>query len=298
MRIARGISVALLALCASAMGLASDDRTFDKTVAAQPHGVVDISNVAGSIEVSGWDRQEVSVHAELDAQVERVEVSSEGGRTTVKVVLPSHSSSRGEAQLRIQVPRESEVDVSAVSADIKVKAVQGVERLNTVSGDVSGELGGADAEVKTVSGEIRLKGHGAATRLQVTSVSGDVRLEHGAGDFEGTTVSGTLTVTLDSARSIRARTTSGDMRLEAKLARGATVEATSVSGGVSLRGSADGGYSYEVSSFSGDISNCFDVKPEHGKYSPGSRLQGTRAEGTGHVRIKTMSGDVLLCDRN
>jgi hypothetical protein len=51
-------------------------------------------------------------------------------------------------------------------------------------------------------------------------------------------------------------------------------------------------------SFSGDISNCFDVKPEHGKYSLGSRLQGTRAEGTGHVRIKTMSGDVLLCDRN
>jgi DUF4097 and DUF4098 domain-containing protein YvlB len=290
--------MALLALCTSAVGFASDDRTFEKTVAAQPHGVVDISNVAGEIEVNGWDRQEVSVRAELGAQVERVDVSSEGGRTTVKVVLPSHTSGHGEAQLHVQVPRESEVDVSAVSADVKVEGVQGVERLNTVSGEVAGELGGADAEVKTVSGEIRLKGHGAPARLRLNSVSGDVRLEHGGGDFEGTTVSGTMSVTLESARSIRARTTSGDMRLEAKLVRGATVEATSVSGDVSLRGSADGGYSYEVSSFSGDISNCFDAKAEHGNYTPGSRLEGTRAEGAGHVRIKTMSGDVRLCDRN
>ncbi|MBV8910451.1 MAG: DUF4097 family beta strand repeat protein [Gammaproteobacteria bacterium] len=297
MRIACGKLLALLALAASAVAFASDDRTFDKTVAAQPHGVVDISNVAGSIAVSGWDRQEVRVHAEFGAQVERVDVSSEGGRTTVKVVLPNHASGHGEAELRVDVPRESEVDVSAVSADIKVNGVQGIERLNTVSGDVSGALGGADAEVKTVSGEIRLKGHGAPARLQMNSVSGDVRLEHGAGDFEGTTVSGALAVTLDSARSVRARTTSGDMRLEAKLARGASVEATSVSGEVSLRGSADGGYAYEVSTFSGDISDCFGVQAEHGKYMPGSRLQGSRAEGAGHVRIKTMSGDVQLCDR-
>jgi len=298
MRIACGMSMALFVLGTSAVGFAAEERTFDKTVAAQPHGVVDISNVAGEVQVSGWDRQEVSIHGELGAQVERVDVSSDGGRTSIKVVLPNHTNGHGEAELRIQVPRDSEVDVSAVSADIKINGVQGVERLNSVSGDVTGELGGADAEVKTVSGEIRLKGHGAAARLHVNSVSGDVRIEHGAGDFEGTTVSGTLGVTLDSARSIQARTTSGDVRLEAKLARGANVEATSVSGDVSLRGSAEDGYSYEVSSFSGDISNCFDVQAEHGKYMPGSRLQGSRGQGSGHVRIKTMSGDVQLCDRN
>jgi hypothetical protein len=248
--------------------------------------------------VSGWDRQEVSVHAELGAEVERVDVSSEGGRTVVKVVLPTHTSRHGEAELHVQVPRESEVDVSAVSADIRLSGVLGVERLNAVSGDMTAELGNADVEAKTVSGELRLKGHGSSARLHISSVSGDVRLEHGAGDFEGSTVSGTLVVTLDSARSIRARSTSGDVRLEARLARGATVEASSVSGGVNVRASAEGGFSYEVSSFSGDVSDCFDVKPERARYMPGSTLQGTRGEGAGHVRIKTMSGDVQLCDRN
>jgi DUF4097 and DUF4098 domain-containing protein YvlB len=300
MRIACGMALSWLALGVSAVALAGEDRTFDKTVPANARGVVDISNVAGSIEVSGWDRQEVSVHAELGDEVERVDVTSEGGRTVVKVVLPSHTNRHGDAELRVQVPKESEVDVSAVSADVRVSGVLGVERLNAVSGDVTAELGNADVEAKTVSGELRLKGHGAAARLHVSSVSGDVRLEHGAGDFEGGSVSGTLVVSLDSARSIRARTTSGDVRLEAKLARGATVEASSVSGDVSVRAAAaDGGFSYEASSFSGDITDCFDVRPEHAsKYMPGSTLQGTRGEGAGHVHIKTMSGDVQLCDRS
>jgi len=300
MRIACGITLSLLTLAASGLAFAREDRTFDKTVAAQPRGVVDISDVAGSIEVSGWDRQEVSVHAELGDEVERVDVSSEGGRTTVKVVLPSHTHGHGEAELHVQVPKGSEIDVSAVSADIRVSGVLGVERLNAVSGDVTAELGDADVEAKTVSGDLRLKGHGSAARLHASSVSGDVHLEHGAGDFEGSTVSGELVVSLDSARSIRARSTSGDLRLEAKLAHGATVEATSVSGDVNVRAAAaDGGFSYEVSTFSGDITDCFDIKPEHaGRYMPGSTLQGTRGEGAGHVRLKTMSGDVQLCDRS
>jgi DUF4097 and DUF4098 domain-containing protein YvlB len=299
MRMACGMSVSLLLLGASTLALASDDRTFDKTVTAQPRGVVDISNVAGEVEVIGWDRQEVSVHAELGAQVERVDVLSEGGRTIVKVVLPSHTSGGGDAELHVHVPRESEVDVSSVNADIKLSGVLGVERLNAVSGDITAELGNADVEAKTVSGELRLKGHGSPARLHVTSVSGDVRLEHGAGDFEGSTVSGQLVVTLDSARSIRARSTSGDMRLDAKLAHAATVEATTVSGDVNVRTSAEDGFSYEVSTFSGDITDCFNVKAERaGQYMPGSRLQGTRGGGAGSLRIKTMSGDVQLCDRS
>ena len=54
--------------------------------------MVDISNVAGAIEVTGWDRNEVSVHGELGAGVERVDVSSQPGHTTIKVVLPGHSA--------------------------------------------------------------------------------------------------------------------------------------------------------------------------------------------------------------
>jgi len=298
MRIAVRLMVALLALLAGTTATASSDKTFDRQVPAQPRGVVEISNVSGSIEVSGWDRNEVSVHAELDAGVERVDVSSDGGRTTIKVVLPHASSQGGEARLQVKIPKASELNVSAVNADVISNGVIGVQRLSAVSGNITAELGGADVELKTVSGDLRLKGHGLPTRAHLTTVSGNVQLEHGAGDVEASTVNGTLGLSLDGAHSVRARTTAGDVRLEGKLARGATLDVSTVSGDVNVRASAEGGYVYEVSSFTGDITDCFKASPERAsKYVPGSRLEGTSGEGAGHLRLKTMSGDVQLCDR-
>jgi Putative adhesin len=297
MRIALRLTVALLPLLAGTTATASSDRTFDRQVPAQPRGVVEISNVSGSIEVSGWERNEVSVHAELDAGVERVDVSSDGGRTTIKVVLPHVSSQGGEARLQVKIPKASELNISAVNAEVTSNGVLGVQRVNAVSGNITAELDGADVELKTVSGDLRLKGHGLPARVHLSTVSGNVQLEHGGGDVEASTVNGTLSLSLDAARSVHARTTAGDVRLEGKLARGATLEATTVNGDVNVRASAEGGYGYEVSSFTGDITDCFNASAEHSKYGPGSRLEGTRGEGAGHVRLKTMSGDVQLCDR-
>jgi Putative adhesin len=297
MRIGLSLAGALLVLTAGTAASAAGDTTVDRQVAAQPRGVVEITNVSGEIEVSGWDRGEVSVHAELASDVERVDVSSEGGHTRIKVLQPHGSGHGGEAHLRVQIPKDSELDVSAVSAEVRTSGVLGVQRLSTLSGDISAELAGADAELKTVSGDVRLKGHGAAAQLRVSTVSGDVHLDHGGGDIETTTVNGELIASLDSAHGVRARTTSGNLRFEGSLAHGATLEATSISGNLTVRTAAEGGFAYEVSSFSGDIGDCFDASPERtSKYAPGTRLTGSRGEGMGHVRLKTMSGDVQLCD--
>jgi hypothetical protein len=296
----RGVSrlaAAMIVLFASAAACASGDKSFERRVPAEAHGVVDISNVSGTIQVTGWDRPEVSVRAELDEGVERVDVDSDHGRTHIKVVLPPHSGHGGDADLRVQVPKDSELTVSAVSADVSTTGVLGVQRLNAVSGNITAELAGSDLELKTVSGDVKLKGHGQPARLHVSSVSGNVRLEHGAGDLEAGTVSGSLVVSLDSARSVRARSTSGDVHFEGTLTRGADFDATSVSGDLKVRASAEGGYAYEVSTFSGNITNCFNATPSEHSHTPGHMLQGTRGDGAGHLRLKTMSGDVQLCDR-
>jgi DUF4097 and DUF4098 domain-containing protein YvlB len=295
MRIAQQLIATALATALSTAALGAS-RNFDKVVSADARGVVEISNTAGSIEVSGWDRPEVSVRGDIGEGVERVDVTSEGGRTQVRVVLPGHSARDGEATLHVQVPKASELHITAVSAETTVTGVQGLQRLNAVSGDVSTEIAGSDLELKTVSGSVKVKGHGQSARLYLSTVSGDVHLEHGAGDLEMSTVSGSLGVTLDAARSVRVRTTSGDVSFTGKLTRGGSFEASSVSGDLNIRAGADGGYAYELSSFSGDIENCFGAKSDKGGYV-GHSLAGTLGGGAGHVRLKTMSGDIELCDR-
>ena len=296
MRIGLGLTGALLLLLGATAATAANDQIFDRQVPAQPRGVVEISNVSGNIEVSGWDRSEVGVHADLAGGVEGVEVSSEGGHTSIKVRTPAFSG-HGGARLQVKIPKDSELDVSAVNADISTSGVLGVQRLSAVSGKISAEIAGADTELKTVSGSVQVKGHGQPARLRASTVSGDVHLEHGGGDIEAGTVNGSLIASLDGVRSVRAHTTSGEVRVEGTLARTATVEASSVSGNLTVRVGADGGYAYEVSSFSGNISDCFNASPEHTKYGPGSRLEGTRGDGAGRIRLKTMSGNVQLCDR-
>ena len=293
MRIGSGLAGALLMLLTATAAYAA---VFDRQVPAQPRGVVEISNFSGNIEVSGWDRSEVSVHAELAGGVEGVAVSSEGGHTSIKVRTEA-SVSQGGARLQVKIPKESELDVSAMSAHVSTSSVLGIQRLNTVSGNVTAEIAGADVELKTVSGTVQVKGRGQPARLRASTVSGDLHLQHGGGDIEVGTINGALIVSLDGARSVRARTTSGDLRLDGTLSHGATLEASSISGSLTVRTAADGGFAYEVSSFSGGISDCFNATPEHTQYGPGSRLSGTRGTGAGHVRLRTLSGNVQLCDR-
>ena len=293
MRIGSGLAGALLMLLTATAAYAA---VFDRQVPAQPRGVVEISNFSGNIEVSGWDRSEVSVHAELAGGVEGVAVSSEGGHTSIKVRTEA-SVSQGGARLQVKIPKESELDVSAMSAHVSTSSVLGIQRLSTVSGNVTAEIAGADVELKTVSGTVQVKGRGQPARLRASTVSGDLHLQHGGGDIEVGTINGALIVSLDGARSVRDRTTSGDLRLDGTLSHGATLEASSISGSLTVRTAADGGFAYEVSSFSGGISDCFNASPEHTQYGPGSRLSGTRGTGAGHVRLRTLSGNVQLCDR-
>ena len=287
---------AVLSLTAAAAAGAAD-RDFERTVSADAKGSVRVSNVAGTVNVSGWDRPQVEVKARLSGNVERVDVLSDNGRTTIRVVVPRNSMIDGEADLDIRVPAGSDIDISAVSADVEVNKVTGPQRLTTVSGEIHAGFA-KDFEGKTVSGNMRIRGNGQAGELRLSSVSGDIVLERGAGEVEATSVSGDLILEVASTSSARLRTTSGDVTLRGSMSRDGVVEADTISGDVTVRVKADAGYGYEASSFSGDLGNCFGKRSESiSAHGPGSRLIGSAGEGHGRVRVKSMSGDVALCDK-
>jgi DUF4097 and DUF4098 domain-containing protein YvlB len=294
----------VIALLASAGVYGADTAgNFDKEVPADAKGVVDISSTSGIIDVVGTDKAVVSVRAEYGADVDHIDVQSSGNRTVVRVILKPHGSgvfnwSHDETHLRVQVPKDSELDVSGTSTNLTTSGVNGAQRLRSVSGDVSAEAGPNDIEAKSVSGNIKVRGHGQPARLRLTSVSGDIELKHAAGELETSTTSGQISAELDPARAFHARSTSGDITFEGRLARGADVEAQSVNGDLKVHVGSEDGFQYELQTLSGDIGNCFNAKAErNSEYGPGHKLNGTRGGGSAHVRLKTLSGDLDLCDR-
>jgi DUF4097 and DUF4098 domain-containing protein YvlB len=291
------VAIALLLSLAATSVCSAADRDFEQKVSASPRGAVRISNIAGTVHVTGWDRPEVEVKGRLSGNVQRVDVFSDEGRTTIKVIVPRSHMHNGEADLKIRIPNQSDLDISAVSADVETSRVTGPQRITTVSGEIRAEFV-KDFEGKTVSGDMRLKGDSKPGDIRVSSVSGDIVLERGAGELDATSVSGDLLLDVANGTTVRTRTTSGDLSLRGSLERNGSVDAETISGDVTVRVKPQSGFEYEAVSFSGDIGNCFGQHAQRtSTRGPGTRLMGSAGQGNGRVRVKSMSGDVAICDR-
>ena len=291
-------SAALLIASALPLAAFAGSDTIDRKVAATANGEVVISNVSGSIDVRGWDRNEVQVTGDLGSSVERLDLETIGGRTVVKVVLPRGSGHDSEADLTISVPKGSTVEVSAVSADVSSRGVLGTQRLKSVSGEITADIAGDESELRSVSGDVTVRGTGKPMRLRVSSVSGSLDITNTAGSLDLVTVSGDASVQAGESSDVRGRTTSGTLEVRGKLTRDGRVDVEGVSGDIILRLSAPGGLSTEIESFSGDINGCLADNVERvSKYGPGKRLNIRTVEAGARVRAKTLSGDIDICDR-
>jgi DUF4097 and DUF4098 domain-containing protein YvlB len=298
MRTSARSCIALVALLAGISSAHAGDRRIDQTLTADPHGVVEVSNISGVVDISGWDQPEVAIRAEIPSGVDNVEVKSERGHISITVRFPSFSFGSKGVDLSIRVPRTSEVDVTTVSADINSHGVTGQQRLKAVSGSIRAEIAQSDVEVKSVSGDVSLRGEGRPLGLHVGTISGTIRVDHAAGDVEASTTSGDINMALDSGRSIRMHTVSGDVSFRGRLTKDADVDTQTISGEVKMRADSESGYEYDVTTFNGEIGNCFNAKAEKtSRYGPGERMSGSLGSGSAHVRLKTMSGDVELCDK-
>jgi DUF4097 and DUF4098 domain-containing protein YvlB len=268
-----------------------------KTLPADARGEVEIVNVAGMVEVSGWDRAEVKVDADLGSNVQRLDFRNDGQRTLIKVVLPRGSSSSGSSDLRIKVPQGSGLIINTVSAEQVIKGVHGSQRLQAVSGGIDTEFGPGDLELKTVSGDVRAQGDGKGL-VRATTVSGDLQISKGGPEVDLNTVSGDMTVSLDRLDRGRIKTTNGDLNLTAALGDDARVDAEAINGDLqfTLRGQVNA--EFDIETFNGDIDNCFGPKPTRSReYGPGNELRFTEGKGDARVRVKTLNGGVTICKR-
>lgn len=265
---------------------------------ADPAGQIEISNTAGSVVVTGWPRNEVEVTGTLGDGVERLEFVQNGKLTRVKVILPNRSSRVESTSLVLKVPAASSLFVNTVSADVRSQGVRGAQRLQSVSGDIQAEAAAEDVECKTVSGNVAVNGTGQRGMLTVTTVSGNATLARVAGEVNGNTVSGNFAISAGDTSRSRLRSTSGDLGLKGRLDADARIDFESISGDVRLDLAPPVGAEFEVTSFNGEIRNCFGPKPVRtSEYAPGTELRFKEGQGTARVRIKTLNGDIGICNK-
>lgn len=288
-----GVSV-LLALVAGSVspdGLAAQERV-DETRAAPADGSVEIRNVAGSITIAGWDREEVRVTGTLDRDVEGLAIDRSGPRTRIEVRLPGNRDGRDvSADLEIRVPRGSGVTVSGVSAGISVREVDGELDLKTVSGAVDVGPGSGSVRAESISGQVRVDGGRNGVRAR--STSGRVLVRDVSGTVEASSVSGTVEVSGSTFRDVRLETVSGGVRFEGGVTRDATVRMESMSGSLDVVVPREVDGAFRLSSFSGSLSVGFEAAVERSEgVGAGRDAEFTLGSGSARFDLESFSGSI------
>ena len=292
----RRVSVALLALAVSA-GAVSAQRTIDETRDVSASGTVEIENLAGSVRVIGWDRNQVRVTGTLAPRAERLDFTTRGSVTRVDVVFPRQRNmnlrgNEADSDLEIRVPTGSRVVVETVSAGIEATELGGRLDLESVSGDIEVRArSGQNVRVESVSGTVDVSG--PAADLRAGSVSGKVRVSGVRGSASVETVSGEVDVSDADLRDGTFKAVSGTVRYEGGLSRG-TFNFESFSGRVILVVPASVNASFDVSTFSGGISSDFDADVRRQRYTPEKEMHFTVGSGDARVILKSFSGHVEI----
>jgi hypothetical protein len=164
---------------------ATSSETHTFTVGASPRIVLDTFD--GAIEVHSWDRSEVEVIVEKQAQDESrlqqivVEKSQDGDVVTLRVRGPADSGSSGiqigmvystGAKLRVALPRSASVDLTSGDGSISVEDVTGALVLRSSDGSIVGLRVSGDVRARTDDGSIRLRE--ASGKIDVQTLDGTV----------------------------------------------------------------------------------------------------------------------------
>ena len=291
------VSSTLFAFLAMALAHAAKAEEVHRTLEAAPSGTVSVENTAGSVIVHGWSRNEVEVSGDLGDEVDELVFERDGNAVKVHVSSRRRNGRNIASDLVLRVPERSTVNVGGVSIDIEVSDVRGAQRLRTVSGDVASRAYEADIDVESVSGDIEVQGEGDAARIHVNTVSGDIDLRELAGEIDITSVSGDLTVSGGRWSRVSANTTSGDFDFAGGLLDGGRFDLETINGDLDVVFEGDLSAEIDVETFNGEIDSCFGPEPRRtSRYAPGRELKFTHGDGSARVTIRTLNGDLRLCN--
>ena len=258
-------------------------------------GRIQISNLAGSVQVVGSASDQVEITGVLGKNVESLEIWGDDGELEIEVEVPRHADDL-DTELVIKVPATASVDVETVSATIEVDGVAGEVDLESVSGwiRVSGQP--AELSAESVSGNIAVAN--SAMYTDVATVSGSITVENGAGELDGESVSGNISVAGGLFDAASFETVSGTVTYSAELAPRGQYDFETVSGTIHLEVSPAVSAEFEVETFSGAITNAVGPEPRSiSQYTPQKELSFTAGSGGAQVYISTFSGAAKITTR-
>ena len=140
-------------------------KEFNQSYPLQPGGSFELLNVNGTVEVQGWDRNEIEVHAvktakQRESDLERVtiEVDAKPNVVSITTRYPQNEGVEVAVEYTVHVPHGARVEhIGTVNGTLRVSGVATVEDLHTVNGNIEVFEAGGSIHAHTTNGNVHLE---------------------------------------------------------------------------------------------------------------------------------------------
>ncbi len=186
-----------LALLLSFVSLASVQKDSAREFKTTPGLKLEMDiKTGGSIHVSGWDRDLISVKvlgidaSEPAPKVEFQERSS-GLLITSKFGTEYDNNSKSNLEFEVRVPKKYNLELESMGGDLTIQGIDGTMEGRTMGGELKLEDLKGDLNLVTMGGEVTLKN--SDVNGQVKTMGGKVLVDHVSGNVKATSMGGDVT---------------------------------------------------------------------------------------------------------
>jgi hypothetical protein len=288
----RALYFTTLALLLAASPLAAQ-RKINEQFVALPDGHVRVQLLAGSVRVTGWDRDSILVRGvvfetageKFQLHRDRAGVKLSMWDPVAEKAVPSH--------LELFVPARSHLAIKTATATVAVTGVAGGVDIGSSTGAI--EVSGSPREViaESLSGGVTTDVRSRVARIR--TASGLVTMRGAVADASVVTVSGDVVVETGNIERGRFESVDGDLRFRGDVARLASLDFVNHAGAIELVLPPAVGAEVSVSTFEATTENALGVTPRRvvtkGK---GTEETFTLAGGGAYITIRSFKGPVIL----
>jgi hypothetical protein len=140
-------------------------KEFNQSYPLQPGGSFELQNVNGTVDVQGWDRNVVEVHAvktakEKESDLERVTIEVDARPDAVSIVTryPQNEGVEVAVEYTVHVPHGAHVEhIGTVNGTLRISGIENVEDVHTVNGNIEMFEAGGSVHAHTTNGNVHLE---------------------------------------------------------------------------------------------------------------------------------------------
>ncbi len=282
---------------------ASAAKTLERSYDFAGDGMIEISNVRGSVTVTGGNQDRVTLGGSLGAG-SKLAIESSARHLDLHVEsanVGGFFGGRGpssDSDLVLSVPHGVALKLDLVSADGKVSGIDGKSlEIGGVSGKLVLNSAAANIDVDSVSGNVALESSaraGAATEhVHLQTVSGNIDAKGIGGRVKLETVSGKIGFVAAQVSEFSAESVSGTIEATTSLAKDGRMHLETLSGTVRAQLPANLSARIHAETFSGGLRSDFGTVSK-AEFGPGSNLDASVGDGDARVEAQSFSGNVEL----